>query len=269
MPTRRDLRRRLIRRLPSRRLQPLFERMYGWSLNGMGIGTAVRRIPHSGEEHLICAIARTTDPRGAVCLDVGANEGDYSRALAEHLPGASIHAFEPVERTCEELRETLAGTGVTVHGVALGAQRGSADMHVIEGHSQLASLHPLLSHPSRPESSVEVVEVTTLDEWAAANDIPRIALLKIDVEGAELEVLRGASRMIRDGAIDMVQFEFGTRNSVAGSMMRDFFEILPGYRMHRVVVDGLAPMRKYNNTMELPISATNYLAVRDGVTVPD
>lgn len=251
-------------RLATRRLQPAFERLHGWSLAGMGIGSAVRAVGESGEARFVAHATRWAAGRRAnpCCLDVGANLGEYARLLAAGLgPEARIDCFEPSAATFARLTAALASLPTCrPHQLALGAVDGEAVLHTVPGHSQLASLHGELG-----ASVDEQVPVARLDTWAAAEGIDHIELLKIDVEGAELDVLRGAGDLLAGGAVDLVQFEFGRRNQLAGTRMEDLFDLLAGYRLHRLVLDGLHPLGDYHEGLELPYSATNYVAVRDGL----
>jgi len=92
-----------------------------------------------------------------------------------------------------------------------------------------------------------------------------LQLLKVDAEGHELAILRGAQRAIRSGVVDIVQFEFNEMNVTSRVFFKDFYEVLPGFSFHHMVVDGLAPMGTYRpRTHELFI-LQNVVAIRDGL----
>lgn len=129
-------------------------------------------------------------PPGARAIDVGANAGVYTHAFARC--GALVEAFEPQPACLPALREyERQHHNVRVHGIALGATSGGATLRVpvIAGTSVSgwASLRE-----GRHPSTDYAVEVRTLDSYAFES----VAVLKVDVEGGELEVLAGARRTL-------------------------------------------------------------------------
>ena len=155
---------------------------------------------------------------GSVFVDVGANHGYFS-VLAAAFVGASgrVAAFEPNPRVFDQLRTHVHVNGfesrVSLHQVALGAAPAlSAPLFVSRraDNSGVSSLRPAdelleLGWLSRGDS-VDV-QVTTLDGWIAASGLGRIDVLKVDVEGAEEDVLSGGSRALTDGSIRAIVCE--------------------------------------------------------------
>ncbi len=91
------------------------------------------------------------------------------------------------------------------------------------------------------------VEATTLDAFLDRHGIARVAFLKVDTEGHDLNVLRGAARSLAEGRIGLIQFEFIEANIATRVRMRDFFEALPGHRIHRLCLNGdLLPLEPYS-----------------------
>jgi FkbM family methyltransferase len=85
--------------------------------------------------------------------------------------------------------------------------------------------------------STEKVQTTTIDEYCDSNNIQQIDLLKIDVEGAEYQVIKGASRMMREHRIRCVVFEFGQTTFDMGNDPGEFSELIrsQGYRLRNLV----------------------------------
>jgi FkbM family methyltransferase len=134
--------------------------------------------------------------RNGTVLDVGANVGDWTAAVLAAEPSTTVIAVEPNEAPLAALVGRFAhDSRVTVRPLALGATSGTQTFHITE-HRHNSSLKPprpdmdQLYHGGgwRSDTSVEL-EVSTVDELCAGRDI---ALLKIDVQGAEREVLAGA-----------------------------------------------------------------------------
>jgi len=246
------------------RFQAPLERLHGWVLVGLGIGGATRPIATNGEASFLAEWASTCPAGPVICLDVGANEGLYTQELIRVLgPRAKVHAFEPARATFDRLSARLGSvSSVELHRIALGNAIGELELSSVAGRSQVASLY-------RPAGAVgstvtrERVDVATLDSWASGNGCTHIDLLKIDVEGAEFDVLSGAKGLLEAGSIDVIQFEYGAQNLYSGANMSDICDLLgPGYSIFRMVIDGLVPVYPGTALFELPISATNYVARR-------
>ena len=138
---------------------------------------------------------------GALCFDVGANIGGKSQALA--LAGAKIVAFEP---SCQVLPELRARCGHlqnwTLIQAAVGSEAGIATLFARQNHAQSSLAENREGTPAASHS----VPVVTLD--AAIKHFGRPYFCKIDVEGWELEVLRGLSE-----PIPLISFEFHLRDA--------------------------------------------------------
>jgi len=146
--------------------------------------------------------------RNPVIFDVGANVGQTSLALARSCPHARIFAFEPCEITFVELEKNVAHVPqITPTKIALGPERGPANLKVT-GSSVNASILAY-NNPTGTDrvEREEEVEMSTLDHFCRDWSIPRISLLKIDTQGFDLEVLRGAAELLAEGNIGAVFVE--------------------------------------------------------------
>jgi FkbM family methyltransferase len=222
-----------------------------------GIGNADER--DSGEDWLL----RTWLPAQMerlqlsqpVCFDVGANIGSYSTLLAEVSPDARIVSFEPNPSAFGVLQEKVSSLPqVRLEGVGLGEVPGKLTMWVPEGAavSSHASLHsPVLTdlHGYDKVTGIEV-PILTLDDYCRDHGIDRIDFLKIDTEGHELAVLKGAHRLLESGAIRIIQFEFNEMNVVSRVFLKDFFDLLPQYAFYRLLKSSLAPL-SYSSREEI------------------
>jgi len=129
--------------------------------------------------------------RGNLFLDVGANVGYYSALLRRNFK--SILAFEPHPETLRLLMETIAVgklRNVTALNQAVSDRDGFATLHI---HS-IGGRHSI-AHPEGKEGLI--VRTTTIDSLATGS----VDLVKVDVEGAEWQVVKGAERSVREGRI--------------------------------------------------------------------
>ncbi len=198
----------------------------------------------SGEDYLLHRLAATPP---ATVFDIGANEGDYVESVHKAFPSATIYAFEPHPRTFVRLQERTGSTAKCFN-LACDKEIGSFELHDLAGEkgTQLASLSREALLPlGRPIESF-LIKSITLDEFCAQNKIDRIDLLKIDTEGNERRVLEGAARLLSEGRIDCIQFEFNEMNVASRSFMMDFIKLLPRHRLYRLLPNGLLPIQKYS-----------------------
>jgi FkbM family methyltransferase len=146
---------------------------------------------------------------GDIVLDIGANLGLVTMHLASLVgPYGHVHAFEPNPRLVDRLKQVLIAnnaSNVTLHPVALGACDGELPLFVPDENAGAASL-VTSGHSSVPGTMVRV-PVTTLtaksDAWRGLH----VRLIKIDVEGYEPEVLRGAAEFLASSRPDAIIFE--------------------------------------------------------------
>jgi len=138
----------------------------------------------------------------AVVLDVGANIGWWTIPLARRLArrGGRVVAFEPVPANRARLEWAIAANAVQAHvevaAVALGDQPGELGMWLKSEETGAGSGTAALVTGDGPTHLR--VPVVTLDAWAAEHALTRCDLMKLDIEGAELMMLRGAERFIRE-----------------------------------------------------------------------
>jgi len=129
-------------------------------------------------------------------VDVGANVGQFALAARHALPSATIHAFEPLPRPAAVFAQVFADDAATrLTSIALGAHAGEADMH-LSARDDSSSLLPIgpdqvRVFPGTGAVGRQRVTVARLDRVLDGVDLTAPALLKIDVQGTELEVLRG------------------------------------------------------------------------------
>ena len=174
-------------------------------------------------------------------FDVGANRGEWSARCVRYHPKARVHAFEPSPTIFEKL-SAQRFPSVTLCNVGLADKPGRAILRVASTDTGLSSLvdSPIINSKGGTTHEEEVV-LTTIDEYCKKQDIERIEYLKIDVEGFELNVLRGAARMLSEQKISNIQFEYGPTFIGTRTFLKDIFDILErnGYKISKIYPDGL------------------------------
>ena len=158
---------------------------------------ALRHGTAAGTEHI--PFLRSINPQ--LVVDVGANKGQFSVAAAFVHPRATIVAFEPLPRPAKIFRAVFAeNPNVRLVEAAVGRIRGKANVNVSarEDSSSLLSIgaEQVRNFPGTHAIGVSETEIAPLHQFLEPK-LAQPALLKIDVQGYELEVLRGTHEMLR------------------------------------------------------------------------
>jgi FkbM family methyltransferase len=199
----------------------------------------------------VTALFRRLLSAGDVCIDVGANIG-YFTLLAARLVGPSghVYAFEPGPRAYPALRANLelnGATNVTVIEAAAGEAEGEALLSApAPGNLASASLRR-----SGPGSTV--VPVRRIDSAVRADDLARVRLVKIDVEGYEIEVLKGLEGLFEAGARPAIVVEVNPAADGDGYLAA--FCVEHGLEAHHLVDPGLFAGSDWELRLE-PLSIT-------------
>lgn len=187
-----------------------------------------------------------TPRRRFVVFDVGANTGQWTSALLDTLaalgePEVDLHAFEPSATAHRQLE--LALLRRPVRGSARACRLALSDS---SGHARLHKPHEgagssSLYADSRFQHPSEEVSLSTLDYYCRLHSIPHVDLLKIDAEGHDLMVLKGALGLLSGQAIDVIQFEYNHRWIFGHHLLLDAFQLLGplGYEIGKVTPRGI------------------------------
>jgi FkbM family methyltransferase len=194
-----------------------------------------RRAERDAFDDVAFVTHRTGSP--AVVIDVGANIGLLTSRLLKRFPHATVHAFEPTPATSEILRERLGGnTRVVINELALTASVGTATFHVDNrthggGSNSLLQHSPNFRTRARTDRYQPVtVSTTSLDAYTDARGIDHVDLLKLDIEGAELLALEGATQLLQREAVDFIVSEVRFVADYEGQpLLADLIEHLGAY----------------------------------------
>lgn len=188
-------------------------------------------------------------------FDVGANVGDWTAELIGLNPTANVHAFEPIPGTRAKFESRGLPENVRINPFGLSNEAGSLTIFNYGDGSGMNSLYRRKDMEAKNKTlkpTPQEIQLGVLDDYCAEHDVERIDLLKIDVEGHELSVLKGATRMIAENRIGMIQIEYGTSFQLADSLLRDIFDVLApaGMTGGKITPEGLKPEEGYNARLE-------------------
>lgn len=135
-------------------------------------------------------------------------------------------------------------------------------MHIFEecaGTNSLYRRHGLKSE----QGQTEIIRMDILDDYCEREDIGQIDLLKIDVEGHELSVLQGSTRMLSQGRIKRIQFEYGGTFIDARILLKDMFELLTAYSflLYKIYPNEIMLVERYEQRLE-NFQYQNWVALR-------
>ena len=167
----------------------------------LGVGAAVEH------ERLMAAL-----PLGSV-IDVGANKGQFSLMLNALHPDTPIHAFEPLAEAADVFQQLFAAVpAVRLHQFAAGAQDGIAEIH-LSGSLDSSSLLPISAlqdrvFPGTAAVATRTIRVRPIDQVLADWVPVQPLLIKLDVQGYELEALRGMPALLDQAAYIYLELSF-------------------------------------------------------------
>ncbi len=259
--------------------QPFFEAMHFFSIRMMNYGNAL--FENTGEIKAFQKVAldylhkehkkvSSINPIPFTAFDVGANKGGYAKACLDIIrktftlsTSYNWYSFEPAPNTYEKCKDTLKDYPDTkIVQLALSDNIGIARFRV--SHADFLGTNGLLTDSEdlkQADSASEIqVPTTTIDQYIKDNNILNINFLKVDAEGFDLNVLKGAKESISEGKIDAIQFEYGY--SANSHFLKDYIDFLsPYYTFYRILPGGLRRVKNYSLDLEVP-HGINYLCLK-------
>lgn len=163
-----------------------------------------------------------------IIFDIGANVGQTALEYSQRFPNSAVYSFEPVASTFALLQKnTRHLRRFNSYNLAFGEASGEFPMVICED-SRLNTL-ALNRAIKSTNHQTEMVKVTTLDRFAGQQGIQSIDLLKIDAEGHDLEILKGAEELLSGGRINFIQVETGFGDSTSHITLTQFIQFLHQY----------------------------------------
>jgi FkbM family methyltransferase len=159
-------------------------------------------------------------------IDCGANIGLVSLAYINAYPKANIHAIEPASDNFELLRKNLGGNdGIRIIRAAVSNQSGTGQL-VLSKRSP--SSHSMSEAAIRHQGKRERIDLITLKDYLDRNNIEKVDLLKLDIEGAEMDAIEGLGKRIRDVRVIVgeVHPKIVDENEVKKKLVESGFEII-------------------------------------------
>ena len=147
-----------------------------------------------------------------VIFDVGAYDGRISKTFFEKFPKAHIHAFEPFPQSFEKLRNLQKSyQNLVIHNCAISDSIGNKDLHVnsFAPTNSLYESNTINAYHDNLMKTNNIISVKTdtIDNYCKSNSIETIDILKMDIQGGELDALKGALQLLLKGGITYIYVE--------------------------------------------------------------
>lgn len=197
----------------------------------------------------VARLSQFSDRSGAV-VDIGANRGQIALFLCRLFCDLPIHLVEPIPDNCDFVKKKLARfPTVRVHQLAMSDRNGTSKFRIADFHessSLFSNTGPDASaHSGHTTQLVVDIETERLETWCERNGIDHISCMKIDAQGSEYAILKGAGAMLARDAIDILMLEwFATPHYDDAPLLDEIWGLL---RRYGYTLFDIFPSRRFRN----------------------
>jgi FkbM family methyltransferase len=228
-------------------------------LQGKGFGAARISLKIEAKN----AISFLNSSKKPIIFDIGGNVGEYSERILNLNSDSQIIIFEPSKKNYIILNKKFKKyKNIKIENLGVSNKNGFAKLyHNIPG-SPLASLYKrsFLGSKKVRMNGFEKIRITKIKNYMDKNNIKKIDLIKLDVEGYELECLKSLENRINK--VKVIQFEFGGCNIDTRSYFRDFWIFFNNnkFDLYRITPFNMFKLKNYSENYENFLT-TNFIAV--------
>jgi len=199
-------------------------------------------------------------------FDIGGNIGEYTEEILKKNINCRIFIFEPSKKNSDILKKKFRkNKNITVENIGIDSKNRVQKLYFDKLGSPLSSLtkRSFLGSDIKMKG-FEKAKFVTINKYMQSNHINKIDLLKLDVEGHELECLKGAINFIKK--INVIQFEFGGCNIDTRTYFRDFWLFLKKYNfdLYRISPLCLVKLDTYSERYENFLTS-NFIAINKDI----
>ena len=226
----------------------------------------------TGEKKFIQSISKDL----AICIDIGANVGKYTNLLLLET-NSEIISFEPLKEAFKELQkiEKEYPNRLKVFNYAIGEKNTNLELNFSDEKSEKATFSndiDKLSFFDHEKNKKVMTDIVTLDSFFLENssliNTSNIDLIKIDTEGFELEVIKGAKETIKNKLPKYIQLEFNWHQLFKNHSMYKFSQYLNNYELFQILPFGeklikVDPARPETNIFHL----SNFVYIRKDISI--
>jgi FkbM family methyltransferase len=207
------------------------------------------------------AASETIFSSNPVVFDIGAHQGEWSKFFLMRNPNTRLFLVEP-DQACQAIIRNLNLPNSTLIPFAVSQEQGTSTLYSFGPGDSGASLHKqrYFHEQSHDQCSVQT---TTIDRLIDDFSLEFIDFIKMDIEGHELDALRGATKSLSQRKIGALSFEFGLKNLDSRTFFSDFWDLLTsnGFQLYCILAGGkLLQISNYSEELEYFRGCSNYIA---------
>lgn len=236
--------------------------VYECGLRGIGV-LNYEDMDVSGERYFLTkTLPKILGRKPKLCMDIGAHIGNYTDLLIELFPDCQVYSFEPHPRSAFMLKKRFKNAKIEVFELAVSESDGDAVLYdKNENGTQLASLYRGAVESVQGDFFSCCVKKISIDSFIKMKKINELDFMKIDVEGAEIDVIRGSAMALSEKKISCIQFEFNEMNVINRVFLRDIGALLNGYIIYRLLPKGMVTIFEWPLFSEI-FGYQNIVAIR-------
>ena len=206
----------------------------------------------NGENELIKNVIEKSNYKKMIIFDCGCNRGDYTNTLLKELNKKEndykIHLFDIDNEMIDICKNKFKGdTSIFINNLGLAEKAGVFEARI---YPDDRTRNSLIETPIEIgwNFNLEKVKLTTGDDYCSLNNIKRIDLLKLDLEGYDFDALKGFKNLLSNKVIKFLQFEYTFRALDRRILLRDIFEFFESldYEIGFIRKDGLFSIKTFD-----------------------
>ena len=221
----------------------------------------------TGESHVISKFIQSN----SIVFDVGASVGNWTQEVLAHHPNAEIHIFEPRLPAYRNLIQNLSTEiqlgKIIANNFAVATSEEIKTFYDYENNPELSTFYRRFNaekpHNIQPPQEISIL-TTSIDSYCKRLGIKRVNFIKIDVEGSEVDVLHGCSKLLQQGKIDYIQFEYGGTYIDSQTTLKEVFSYLQScrYLIFKILSNKIEYIPQFLHEHE-DFRYSNFLAVNE------
>jgi FkbM family methyltransferase len=215
------------------------------SMRGLGIYNYENKYI-SGEIYFLKSVLKEIDFEHQLLVDIGGNEGDFTKYVLEQSINLNVVTFEPHPITFKRIKNRFHDNKrVTIVNKAIGIESDRTclyDYYDSDGSGHASMVENVIEDLHHSKSVKYVIDLIRLDQYSFKGNV---RFIKIDIEGKEKDAIEGASKLLSTNKVKYILIEFNEMNVMSKVFFKDILDLLNQYSAYRIMSGG--KLLKLNN----------------------